>query len=158
MFHLFFFLFINTGILEFAHFFKIVSHLSKYFLSPFRHQIACRNIKKNLEDDDDETSSCSTSASADLSSDTDEIPVWVNNEQRYISGITQDTTCIDLVEALLEDECVQGKPEFASKSPKDYVITERWKKVEQVLDGRTNILKIWNAWGSAQQEVINLTF
>lgn len=54
----------------------------------------------------------------------------------------------------MEDECVMGKPEFASKSPKDYVITERWKKVEQVLDGRTNILKIWNAWGSAQQEVI----
>lgn len=81
--------------------------------------------------------------------------MWVNNEKRYISGITQETTCIDLVEALLEDECVLGIAEFKSKSPKDYIITERWKKVEQVLDGRTNILKIWNAWGSAQQEVIN---
>lgn len=135
----------------------ILINYFRFFL--YRHQIACRTISKNKnidEDDDDETSSCSTSASADLSSDNDEIPVWVNNEQRYISGITPDTTCIDLVEALLEDECVKGKPEFASKSPKDYVITERWKKVEQVLDGRTNILKIWSAWGSAQQEVTNL--
>lgn len=113
-------------------------------------------MKKNLEDDDDfdEVSSCSTSASADLWSE--EIPVFVNNEQRFISGITQDTTCFDLIEALLEDEIVKEKPEFSSKSPKDYVIVERWKKVEQVLDGRTKILKIWNAWGSAQQEVCKI--
>lgn len=103
------------------------------------------------DDPNDDTSSCSTSASADLWSD--EIPVWVHNEQRFISGITEDTTCLDLIEAILEDECVVGKPDFTSKSPKDYVITERWKKVEQVLDSKTNILTIWNAWGNAQPEV-----
>lgn len=105
------------------------------------------------DDDADDASSCSTSASIDLWSE--EIPVWVDCEQRYISGITGTTTCNDLIEALLSDECVLGKPGFGSKSVEDYVITERWKKVEQVLDGRTPILKIWNAWGKAQTEVSN---
>lgn len=110
-----------------------------------------RNPADHDEDEDEDASSCSTSASADLWSE--EVPVWVDGEQRYISGITRSTTCNDLIEALLSDDCVAGRPGYTSKSIKDYVITERWKKVEQVLEGRTQILKIWNAWGKAQPEV-----
>lgn len=133
----------------------ILSFLSFHATSRLSHQLACRKMMRNPadhdEDEDEDASSCSTSASADLWSE--EVPVWVDGEQRYISGITRSTTCNDLIEALLSDDCVAGRPGYTSKSIKDYVITERWKKVEQVLEGRTQILKIWNAWGKAQPEV-----
>ncbi|XP_055716599.1 ras association domain-containing protein 10 isoform X2 [Phlebotomus papatasi] len=87
--------------------------------------------------DENETSS---------SESTDEIPVWVRGEQRWISGVTDHTTAADLVEALIQDEGISDRA-------KDYVITERWRRVEQILDGRTKILKIWSAWGEAQAEV-----
>lgn len=35
------------------------------------------------------------------------------------------------------------------------MIAERWRRVEQVLDPRTKILKIWTAWGAEQAEVSN---
>lgn len=35
-----------------------------------------------------------------------------------------------------------------------YHITERWRGVEQPLDNAAAILDIWNAWGTAQPEVI----
>lgn len=33
------------------------------------------------------------------------------------------------------------------------MITERWRDVEQALSADTQILPIWNAWGSARNEV-----
>lgn len=38
-------------------------------------------------------------------------------------------------------------------SSEDYQITERWRGVEQPLDGSAKILDIWNAWGTVQSEV-----
>jgi hypothetical protein len=90
-----------------------------------------------------------------------EIPVHVKGEQRWISGITDETTCFDLIEALLIDEGVvkatdngnnNGVNLYPSKV-NEYVIIERWRRMEQALDGRTKILKIWNAWGAEQTEV-----
>lgn len=101
----------------------------------------------------------------------DEIPIWVHGEQRWISGITADTTCAQLVEALLRNECMNGEPAASSSVPPttsatvtaasgpsssaehQYVITERWRRVEQSLDNKTKILKIWKAWGQTKSEV-----
>jgi Ras association domain-containing protein 9/10 len=93
-----------------------------------------------------------------------EIPVWIKGEQRWISGVTEQTTCLDLIEALLIDEGVlkaandgnnynNGSNLYPTRV-NDYVIIERWRRVEQVLDPRTKILKIWTAWGEEQAEVI----
>lgn len=41
----------------------------------------------------------------------------------------------------------------ASRDLSDYVITERWRDVEQPLSANTKILSIWTAWGSARNEV-----
>lgn len=47
----------------------------------------------------------------------------------------------------------------ASRDLNDYVITERWRDVEQALTAETHIQPIWHAWGSAQNEVcLNTTF
>lgn len=92
-----------------------------------------------------------------------EIPVWIKGEQRYISGVTDQTTCLDLIEALLIDEGVikgtndsnnnGGGANLYPTRVNDYVIAERWRRVEQVLDPRTKVLKIWTAWGAEQPEV-----
>ena len=95
-----------------------------------------------------------------------EIPVWIKGEQRWISGVTDQTTCLDLIEALLIDEGViqntnddnnninnAGSGSSYPSKVNDYVIIERWRRVEQILEGRTKIYKIWMAWGEEQSEV-----
>lgn len=34
----------------------------------------------------------------------EEVPIWVRGEQRWVSGITEDTTCHDVIKVLLRDE------------------------------------------------------
>ncbi|XP_039434460.1 ras association domain-containing protein 10 [Culex pipiens pallens] len=84
---------------------------------------------------------------------TDEIPVWIKGEQRFISGVTEETTCADLIEALIQQENLAVEAAGTSVEPKEYCITERWRQVEQILDGKTKIWQIWSAWGKAQPEV-----
>lgn len=92
-----------------------------------------------------------------LSNDSDdEIPIWVHGEQRWISGITNETTCAQLVEALLRNEGINGEAASVTAAPNaenQYIITERWRRVEQALDNRTKVLKIWKAWGQTKSEV-----
>lgn len=86
----------------------------------------------------------------------DEIPIWVHGEQRWISGITNETTCAQLVEALLRNEGINGEPASViatTTTENQYAITERWRRVEQMLDNKTKILKIWKAWGQTKSEV-----
>lgn len=87
----------------------------------------------------------------------DEIPIWVNREQRWISGITNQTTCGQLIEVLLRNEGILTADdidtELCADTVAQYVITERWRRVEQMLDNRTKVMKIWKAWGQTRQEV-----
>ncbi|XP_058067360.1 ras association domain-containing protein 10 [Anopheles bellator] len=101
----------------------------------------------SVQSDDRESSSGTVS---DCS--VDEIPVWIKGEQRWISGVTEDTTCEDLIEVLLQQDLPQQQPGAGTAST-DYCITERWRQVEQVLDRGTKIWQIWTAWGKAQPEV-----
>lgn len=120
--------------------------------SIFRHQPRSHFQRSpddggNVDDDDDDDKSTNNDDSSD---DTDEIPIWVRGEQRFISGITDDTTCGQLVEALLRDDGINVEQ---NDGLDQYVITERWRRVEQVLNSSTKVLKIWIAWGAAQSEV-----
>lgn len=106
------------------------------------------------EDDDQEESQSEDDESCGTVSDysTEEVPVWIKGEQRFISGVTEETTCGDLIEALIQQENLSTGQNAASET-KEYCITERWRQVEQVLDCKTKILQIWSAWGKAQPEV-----
>lgn len=129
--------------------------------------IACEPQISNADDNgrDDNDYECTSGESDDESVElwSHELPVWIKGEQRWISGVTDQTTCLDLIEALLIDEGVikaandgnhnTGANLYPTKV-NDYVIAERWRRVEQVLDPRTKILKIWTAWGAEQSEVI----
>ncbi|ETN59991.1 peptidylglycine alpha-amidating monooxygenase COOH-terminal interactor protein-1 [Anopheles darlingi] len=116
------------------------------------------------EDDSASVRSDDNESSSETVSDcsVDEIPVWIKGEQRWISGVTDETTCADLIEVLVQQEQEQqqqqgtaaGGPVVPPVAPvKDYCITERWRQVEQVLDRETKIWQIWTAWGKAQPEV-----
>lgn len=115
------------------------------------------------------TSMTATSSSENISKEShdtdDEIPVWIRGEQRWISGITKQTTCAQLVDALLRDEAATGNVAATTTAStttlmpsrsgleNQYVITERWRRVEQILESKTKILKIWRAWGETKSEV-----
>lgn len=91
----------------------------------------------------------------------EEIPVWIRGEVRWISGVTYETTCTDIIQALLTAEGIQtsaGVDELNTPELSDFVITERWREMEQVLDGNMSILKIWMAWGETQSEVKYMIF
>jgi hypothetical protein len=50
--------------------------------------------KRHVLDDSDD----------DSVSSGEEVPIWVRGEQRWVSGITADTTCHDVIQVLLQDE------------------------------------------------------
>jgi Ras association domain-containing protein 9/10 len=124
------------------------------------HRIS--NVDDSAKVDNDYELSSAESDDETIELWSSEIPVWIKGEQRWISGVTDQTTCLDLIEALLMDEGVikptsdsnnnHGTNLYPTKV-NDYIIAERWRRVEQVLDPRTKILKIWTAWGAEQAEV-----
>uniref|UniRef100_A0AAG5DLQ1 Ras-associating domain-containing protein n=1 Tax=Anopheles atroparvus TaxID=41427 RepID=A0AAG5DLQ1_ANOAO len=119
-------------------------------------------VEDRDESDEDDSGSVHSAGNESSSDGTvsdfsvDEIPVWIKGEQRWVSGVTDDTTCGDLIEVLVQQEQQPGSSNSAAPAPadtKDYCITERWRQVEQVLDNETKIWQIWTAWGKAQPEV-----
>lgn len=135
----------------------------------YRHRSADNGIKCTLSTSSSSSSlgsiasiSVSSQSTGELSDESlsidsdDEIPIWVHGEQRWISGITNETTCAQLVEALLRNEGINGEPASViatTTTENQYAITERWRRVEQMLDNKTKILKIWKAWGQTKSEV-----
>lgn len=124
------------------------------------HRIS--KVDDNGRDDNDYESASGESDNETVELWSHELPVWIKGEQRWISGVTDQTTCLDLIEALLIDEGVIKTTDDSNNNSgtnlyptkvNDYVIAERWRRVEQVLDPRTKILKIWAAWGEEQSEV-----
>lgn len=63
---------------------------------------ALTSMDYNIEDEDKETNEEEESDSSEYYSD--EIPVWIRGDKRWISGVTDETTCYNLVYVLLVDE------------------------------------------------------
>ncbi|KAL7038205.1 hypothetical protein ACKWTF_009500 [Chironomus riparius] len=138
---------------------------SNHKMSNENRKLSSENKKLNENGNDNNYDSTSGESDGEESVElwSNEIPVYVKGEQRWISGVTDQTTCLDIIEALLMDEGILKSTNDSNNNtnggnlypPKvnDYVITERWRRMEQALDGRTKILKIWTAWGTEQSEV-----
>lgn len=43
-------------------------------------------------------------SSSPVHEEVNEIPIWICGEPRFVSGITSQTTCSNIIEALIEDE------------------------------------------------------
>ena len=80
-----------------------------------------------------------------------EVPFLVNNHQKWISGIVQETTCDDIIKALLAAE---GRLKGVTEDQLDkFVLVERWRRVERPLKKESGLLKIWQAWGPEAKDV-----
>ncbi|XP_058831271.1 uncharacterized protein LOC131689903 [Topomyia yanbarensis] len=120
-----------------------------------------RDSANDTENEEQENATATGQGSAnsnDEEEDDIEIPIWIRGEPRFVAGINDGTTCCNIIQALIEDELQNGNYEkntdvAVSRDVNDYVITERWREVEQVLAGDTRVLSIWNAWGDAKNEV-----
>lgn len=77
-----------------------------------------------------------------------EIPVWVDETQKWLSGLSKRTTCDDIIYAILYNE-----NRHETENTDSYMIFERWKGIEKALQGRTKILRVWRNWGSEQANV-----
>lgn len=110
------------------------------------------------------------------------IAVRVGREIKEISGLTNRTTCWDVVLALMKEKQItpglehngnsatekaanggqgadeSGSNSSASKSVKElaqsYVIVENWRGCEKPIPPRTRILNVWQAWGKEQRHVV----
>lgn len=60
----------------------------------FRSLMWLNRTKTTVLDDSD----------VDSVSSGEEIPIWVRGEQRWVSGISEDTSCHDVIRVLLHDE------------------------------------------------------
>lgn len=86
-----------------------------------------------------------------------EIQVTVCNEDKVVCGVTKHTTCVDMIQALLEDhKSVPESKRLLHGEPKDFCLVERWKGFERALPPLTRILRLWYAWGD-QRPLIHFT-
>ncbi|XP_063165045.1 ras association domain-containing protein 9 [Candoia aspera] len=87
----------------------------------------------------------------EMGSSEQEIIVWVCQEEKIVSGLTKRTTCMQVVEALLEEhQATFAEKRFLFGQPKDYCIIEKWRGSERVLPPLTKMLRLWKAWGEEQ--------
>lgn len=85
---------------------------------------------------------------------TEEIPIYINQVPRYISGVNCRTTCNDIIKALIDDELANTK---TSKQlicdPSHYILYERFQDIEHALDGEELIYELWKNWGDNRRDV-----
>ena len=80
-----------------------------------------------------------------------EVPFLVNNNQKWISGIVDQTSCGDIIKALLAAE---GRLKGINEDQLErFVLVERWRRVERPLKKESGLLKIWQAWGPEAKDV-----
>ncbi|XP_064634882.1 ras association domain-containing protein 9-like isoform X2 [Lineus longissimus] len=78
-----------------------------------------------------------------------EIPVWINGSEKLMTGLTKRTTCDDVIYSLLMSQGISN----GDVETYNYMIIERWRKMERDLQGRAKIVKVWKAWGSERKNV-----
>ncbi|KAG5311948.1 RASF8 protein, partial [Pseudoatta argentina] len=72
-----------------------------------------------------------------------ELKVWVEGIQRIVCGVTETTTCQDVVYALAHATAQTGR----------FTLVERWRTNERLLAPYENPLKILMKWGEYSSEV-----
>ena len=84
-------------------------------------------------------------------SEVNEIPVIVNGETKWISGLNNETTSQDVLRVILE---TQTRTEKLQESQlRKYGLSERWKNVEKPLRHSVKLLSLWNSWGQDRKSV-----
>ncbi|KAB7495347.1 Ras association domain-containing protein 9 [Armadillidium nasatum] len=124
-----------------------ISHYKRVFDSDSKQHICKRKENKNIVHSRNETLIIYDSKKG-MPSEV-EIGVWVGGVQKWVTGVTRRTSCHDVIKALLRAQSLPARDSDVN----DYVLMERWRKVERPLDHEQRILKVWKTWGETIQEV-----
>jgi len=81
----------------------------------------------------------------------DEIPVKIGRLTKWISGINENTKCVEVVTVILLAEGLLDIPEEDVNN--HFALVEMWGGVTKVLSGNSPILRIWRAWADEQPNV-----
>lgn len=98
-----------------------------------------------------------------------EIPFWVHDRPKWVSGITKSTTCQDVLHSLVlaerranksssgdtkkKKEANQDEANVAKEVSRGLALVEQWRGVERPLSNSSRILKLWLAWGEERSQV-----
>ena len=74
----------------------------------------------------------------------DKLPIVLNGNEKYATGLTKRTTVDDVIFAMLSVSDASFMPEHLS----DYGIVEKWQGNERILDGKIKIYKLIRLWKS----------
>ncbi|XP_017057805.1 ras association domain-containing protein 10 [Drosophila ficusphila] len=106
--------------------------------------------------------SCSAAPGDDdkdsLSSLSDNLSIWIDGEEHWISGVDATTTCTDLICALIGFQTAQqmvlpeqralperlepGPSKHRARTPQEFVIVQKQRHYEEYLDGSARLLDI----------------
>ena len=93
-----------------------------------------------------------------------EIPFFFHDRPKWVSGISRQTTCQDVLLSLVKSHLSKRggetnnnddkkNNEDPSTISKQLVLVEQWRGVERPLSGASRILKLWQAWGEERSQV-----
>ncbi|KAH8375649.1 hypothetical protein KR200_003906, partial [Drosophila serrata] len=86
--------------------------------------------------------------------DGDNLPIWIDGEEHWITGVDASTTCADLICALLSYRSLQQQqmyrkeglrshfPAPAAHGPQEYAIVEKQRNYEEYLDGSARLCDV----------------
>lgn len=74
----------------------------------------------------------------------EKLPIFINGNEKYASGLTKRTTVDDVKYAMLS----VAEPNFELDLLDDYAIFEKWQGNERILDGKIKIYKLIRLWKS----------
>lgn len=89
-----------------------------------------------------------------------EIPFWIHDRPKWVSGISRHTTCQDILLSLVKaerkvkaKEDLDGEGSTSKDISRQLALVEQWRGVERPLANTSKILKLWQAWGEERKEV-----
>ena len=68
----------------------------------------------------------------------EKLPIVINGNEKYASGLTKRTTVDDVKYAMLS----VSEPSFQIEHLDDYALFEKWQGNERILDGKIKIYKL----------------
>lgn len=74
----------------------------------------------------------------------EKLPIVINGNEKYASGLTKRTTVDDVKYAMLS----VSEPSFQIEHLDDYALFEKWQGNERILDGKIKIYKLIRLWKS----------
>ncbi len=82
-----------------------------------------------------------------------EIPFWLQDRPKWVSGITRHTTCSDVIASLVKAHGDGRDEDAVDAVAGQLVLVEQWRGVERPLAASARVSRLWAAWGDERHHV-----